>query len=1093
MAEITNRFIGIDKNQYAAATDYNVLHDYRSYNYVVTLAAIPREDYNNPDFFKNNSPLKYIVLKSSGKGSQTIDSAVISETATTDATKDLDSTIGAFNESGYGRFDFFIDNIEIEALWNLTSGSQPAKIRFDVTEPFSINGFIEAVRVNALAAGYENHLDAVFVLKFEFIGYKDGDGLSPPTSVPKSTRAFPININGMTLETNERGTVYRVACTSKNGMGLAEDGKLATTAKMKGATVKDVLENLMTQVEESRKQDQGAEETGPTFNEYKIEFVDGKKIDVKTLADAKINSDLRSNQVYVFPELTDKNDKNATKTVEKPTKANYVPSDEVISFASGVSIMDVITAVIRDSEYTKELLGSLEDAKQKNNGFIPWFRVTLDTQIKPGKNEKTGALNYIYTYKVRPFMTHYSRLPGQGRGLFDADEIKGQIRRSYNYLYTGKNVDILNFNLKFNHLFIQQRPYKLGNMDQSGTGNAGAASNATEVKEGKTEQDGTNKDQGLTKTIVVTSNSKMEGISGKAPQATPYFKLGQIMHETLLDTNDLNVIDLQIVGDPYYLVTSNIGNQEETEDDENEGITPTGEATYLGGDVLIDLSFRSPKDIKPDGWADFGSGLLPFSGVFQVTNLVNTFREGKFEQKLHALRLPGQLVTESGVKKAGAMIESAKAGEAQTKDSAPSSTGLRASNASIMNMLSRGLPTIGLPGVLANFSNAVGGAIGGVNTALQTTLQRVDDSLAPLNGALQQAGAALNSIAQVGGLIAAGNALINGFDNPGGAPGLGQNATGYNPYSSGIRLDTAGLSDMMNGTSQSDQSNVVAQSNVISSFIQDPSNLRTLNTNYYNNVVSERIPLADRNINNVGDKAAEATNSTLVDPKALAYKLGIDPKALSGLSGEQQSSLLSQLMSLADKIPENTDIAGLKSLGMSMANIYGASIPNLPALQPLTLAPLANLSTLDLQKIIASGANPANLPGALQVPVIAALYALLNKNKGIPNNGVVGTQQFNSQSVLDKIETAQSMGNKLQSNSNFANAQIGLGSVESNAANISQTVQGYGGYYVNSKTAFSQFGTQRKDSPIDKLMQTKSLAPLNTVNSTNNSTSGLTK
>jgi hypothetical protein len=1093
MAEITNRYIGTDKNQYSVATDYNVLHEYRSYNYVVTLAAITREEYNDPTFFKNNNPLNYVVLKSSGKGSRTIDSAVISDAASDTATQNLSSTIGAFNESGYGRFDFFIDNIEIESLWNLTSGSQPAKIRFDVTEPFSINGFIESVRVNALAAGYENHLDAVFVLKFEFIGYKDGDGLTPPSTVPKATRSFPININGMSLETSERGTVYKVACTSKNGMGLAEDGKLAATAKMKGSNVREVLDNLRAQVEESRKKDQGSEETGPSYNEYKIEFVDGPKIKASTLADSPINDALRSSQVYVFPELSDKNDKNATKTVEKPTKVSYNPSDEVVSFASGVSIMDVITAVIRDSEYTKDLLGSLEEAKQKNNGFIPWFRVTLDTQIKPGKNEKTGALNYIYTYKVRPFMTHYSRLPGQGRGLFDADEIKGQIRRSYNYLYTGKNVDILNFNLKFNYLFIQQRPYQLGNKDQSGTGDAAAASNNTELKEGKTEQDGTSRDQGTTKTIVVTSNSKSEGISGKAPQSTPYFKLGQIMHETLLDTNDLNVIDLQIVGDPYYLVTSNIGNQEETEDEENPGITTTGEATYLGGDVLIDLSFRSPKDIKPDGWADFGEGLLPFSGIYQVTNLINTFREGKFEQKLHALRLPGQLVTETGVKKVGAMLESAKAGETQTKDSAPGSAGSRPSSANLMNMLSRGLPTIGLPGVLANFSNAVGGAIGGVNTALQTTLQRVDDSIAPLNGAIQQAGAALNSLAQVGGLIAAGNALINGFDNPGGAPGLGQNSGGYNPYSSGVRLDTAGLSDMMNGTSQSDQSNVVAQSNVISSFIQDSSNLRTLNSNYYNNVVSERIPLADKNINNVGDKSAEVANSTLVDPKALAYKLGIDPKALSGLSGDQQSSLLSQLMSLASKIPENTDIAGLKSLGMSMSNIYGASIPNLPALQPLTLAPLAKLSTLDLQKIIASGANPASVPGALAVPAIAALYALLNKNKGIPNNGVVGGQQINGQSVLDKIETVQAMGNNLQSNSNFSSAQLGLGSVESNKANLSQTVQGYGGYYVDSKTSFAQFGTQRQDSPVDKLMQTKSSAPLNTVNSTNNRTSGLTK
>jgi len=161
IASSEKKFIGEDKAKYSVATNYNVLHDYRSYNYVVTLAAITRQEYNDPDFFKNNSPLNYVVLKSSGKGSKTIETAVISETATNDVVQSLDSTIGEFNQSGVGRFDYFIDNIEIESMWNVVSGSQPAKIRFDVTEPFGINGFIEAVRVNALAAGYENHREAL--------------------------------------------------------------------------------------------------------------------------------------------------------------------------------------------------------------------------------------------------------------------------------------------------------------------------------------------------------------------------------------------------------------------------------------------------------------------------------------------------------------------------------------------------------------------------------------------------------------------------------------------------------------------------------------------------------------------------------------------------------------------------------------------------------------------------------------------------------------------------------------------------------------------------------------------------------------------
>ena len=1090
--EIKNRNIGKEKGQYAAAEEYNVLHDYRSYNYVITLSALTREQYNSPDFFKKNPPLNYIVLKSSGKGVQQlklgadfttkiglteVDDEGNSNTVV-DSQKNAEASgiLSEFNSNGYGRFDFFIDNLEIDTLWNMTTGAQPSKIRFDVFEPFSINGFIEAVRVNALAAGFENHLDCPFALKIEFIGYPHGDGLPGPSVVPKSTRYFPVNINQMTLETSERGTMYKVACTSKNGMGLGEDGKLATTAKMKGANVKEVLESLMDQLTEARKQDSGTSET-KNFNEFKISFIDGPKKTAKELESAEINDFLRSNQVYVMPDPSDANDKSAIKTTEKPTKAKYDRTKETITFNSGASILDVITAVIRDSKYTEVMLGTLDKVIKENNGLVPWFRVTLKSEIKPGKNNKTSQVNYIYTYEVRPYMTHYSKLPGMGAGMFDADELKGQIRRSYNYLYTGKNVDILNFNLKFNNLYFQQRPYKMGNKDVNGTASAAAAAETKDLSEEEVEMDGKTDGQSPMKRLVVTSESSQMPIGGvgKDFQASSYFKLAHLLHETLLDSTDLQDIRLSILGDPYYLVTSSIGNQEEDEDPEKPGITTTGQAPYLGGDVFIDLNFRTPKDIKSNGWADFGDGLLPFSGIYKVTNIVNTFKEGKFEQQVSAYRLAGQVKNSPVTVTAQTPKEEAREGDSRTKDTASADvprSGSRASTAALMNLLSRGLPTAGLPGLLSNFTNAVGGAVGGVGTSLQTTLQRVDtavaDALAPVNGALQQAQSALNTIAQVGGLVAAGQALINGFD-AGGAPGLSNPVGGYNPYSSGIRVNTDGLS-----TPDTITASIAVQSRIVSSFIQDSNNLRILNQNYYNNVLSERIKISEQDVSNVGNRSLEVTNTTPVDPKALAYKLGIDPKELSGMSGSQQSNLLAQLSSLASKIPENTDLAGLKALGISLANIHGINIPNLPALQPLTTAPLANVPSFDLKKILASGGNSSNLPGALTIPGIAAFLALVNSNKNIPNNGIVGgAGQLNVQSTLDKVETAQGMSINLTASAsgNFSPAQLNLGSVESVMASNRETVQGYGGYYVISKTSYSQFGTQRTPSPIDNLMK----------------------
>ena len=1084
VAEYTNRFL-TDTKSYSnrQAADYNILHDYRSYNYVVTMFAISKENYNDPNYFKTlNGEPDYVILKSSGKGRRDISADAsyfeITTATTTGGTTgdDVNALLEDFNQNGYGRFDFFIENLEIDLTWNISSGAQPGQIKFEVVEPFSINGFIEALRVNALAAGYQNHYQAVYVLKVEFIGYPyDKAGkITEPEKIPKSTRFIPINLNQISLETSERGTVYRCAAAPRNNMGYGEDGKLATPAKMSGVTVGDVFKSLAEQLTESRKQDTGEKEP-KYFNEFKIQFEDedGKPVADPTgsiIGKSKINDELRSDQIYTFPEISDSNPKSSYQTPDPPKNTKYDGTKETISFGSQHSIIDVMTAVIRDSQYSVELLGKLDTVIKENNGLVNWFRIYLRTEIKPEINPKTNNHNYIYTYVVRPFKFHYSRLPGMGAGLFDGDDIRGQIRRSYNYIYSGKNVDIINFNLKVNQLFFQQRPFNMGNQN-SGTRNSQGATEQQQLEEKETPADKTNEDQKPIPTKVATDAASLDrfGLNGKSPQASPYMKLAQIMHDHLCESVDLNTIDLQIIGDPFYMVSAAMGNQVEEIDPKTSAITSEGSAPWVGGTVFIDLFFRTIKDIKPDGFGDFGK-LLPFSGIYQVNRVICSFRDGKFEQKLSCLRLPGQVVNEKRQNVYAVPLELPMPGDSKTIDSAISSvarSGVKPNNAQLLNILSRGLPSIGLPGILSNFSNAVGGALGGVGTALQTTLQRVDDTaqdlLAPVNSLLQQAQAGLNFAAQVGGLVAIGNALVNGYDQPSSAPGLGQTVGGYNPYTTGIRLDANGLNDLLVGDTQSNQATVNAQTDIVSSIVQDNTNRDLLNSfNYFNNF-DQRYPSGATQIGGVGNQIDQAMLATPNDPRALAAKLGIDPAQLSGLSRDQQSSLFDKMLSILSKVPENTDIAGLKALGISLANINGANISFLPALQPLTTSPIANISAKDLQKIIATGGNPANLPGATAIPAVAELNKLINQARNVPSNGILGgLGQLNSQSITDKYATAQQM-----------NVSSNRGSVESQSANIATVVQGTNGSSINQKTTYAQFGTQQTSSPIDKLMQTK--------------------
>jgi hypothetical protein len=141
----------------------NVLNSFRSYSYKFTFAALDKSILDTPtlDVFQQSSQ-NLIILKSGGKGSQKI-----TATASTDDTgqKMIDSFNGITNgvPASPGRFDMYIDNIEIETLMSFnekTGPTLPTKISFEVFEPYSINGFIESLQVAAVAAGYLSYTHA---------------------------------------------------------------------------------------------------------------------------------------------------------------------------------------------------------------------------------------------------------------------------------------------------------------------------------------------------------------------------------------------------------------------------------------------------------------------------------------------------------------------------------------------------------------------------------------------------------------------------------------------------------------------------------------------------------------------------------------------------------------------------------------------------------------------------------------------------------------------------------------------------------------------------------------------------------------------
>ena len=654
----------------------NVLHDYNSFNYLFTLSAVTPAELKDPNLIRDN-PESFIIAKSAGKIKDSINPTAAGNPL-------LKPLIQDFNKTSSGRFDLFINNVEINTIMAFSPSNNTTmatKVSFEIFEPYSMNGFMEALQVSALAAGFNTYLNAPFLLKVEFIGYKSSADVSFPklTKVGKNgTRYFVINITRCEFESAENGTKYRVSAIAHNETSFGDHNNLKETYQLVGTTVGQLLKSFEQSLNEASKDAAKSEQTKDDVNllydtyEIVIPSPTSSGFDYKTtykkIADAPISETLTSPANWAFAdpgETAVKNfDKSAGNSVKftttvnskdpcvnsitgdakTPTKINTDNVSEHAVYArSGESIQNVISNIVRDG-YGKTLL-KLKIENVLKDQLVEYFHVGVETEL--GKwNPRTRRHVVHHRYVVFPHLIHYSRIPLFQKAMSDHDlsYLKDLcILREYYYFYTGKNVDIRNFSIKYNNLFYQGYPRGMGNHTTLDN-NARSSDDRSGKQLGGVSED-------YSKNLLIPDAVRLpdpaqnaivplNGTAGKRDYYT-FDALVVNMHEAILRNTDMIKLDIEILGDPYYLVTGGIGNYRPR----NNGMAASidNEALYQSIDVLIYLEFRNPDDINPKtGSMIFNKSKAAVSGVYRVLRVQNIFNDGMFTQRLSLLRLPGQ-------------------------------------------------------------------------------------------------------------------------------------------------------------------------------------------------------------------------------------------------------------------------------------------------------------------------------------------------------------------------------------------------------------------------------------------------------------------
>ena len=373
-----------------------------------------------------------------------------------------------------------------------------------------------------------------------------------------------------------------------------------------------------------------------------------------------------------FPEFKEKYDK-SKKTFNRGNITLNL-KEMTLSFAKGSYITDIIETVILLSEYSLNLSKSTEQLPNVPTGHKPWFRiVTKCFELKDSFVKRITKQNpKLCVYSVIPFPVPDELFIGPDKYPAGVTEIRNNIVKGYNYIYTGLNTDILDFQLDYNFAFYQSVPTKTNKTANSSAANEDftADNNSTVTKSKRVEIRGGDPElKNSAGALSVRPQDQIDAADEGTENESPELKIAREMNKRIVNSNvDLLHLDMQIIGDPYFLPSSGMMNSDEvvrtyvdprsyyTADGQ---ITATGQAfgngrgelNHLNRICYVEVNFQTPIDLQTDGnnfifpnngayKNGFGESvrLGEFSGLYRVYKIVNSFRQGKFEQTLTLIR-----------------------------------------------------------------------------------------------------------------------------------------------------------------------------------------------------------------------------------------------------------------------------------------------------------------------------------------------------------------------------------------------------------------------------------------------------------------------
>lgn len=613
----------------------NKLFGYSVYNYHFTLSVISTGNYNSAAYMNNS--LGQIILASAGAAKET----------------ELVETLS-------GRHDYYIENLRVTGITGLnekTGNSNALNLSWTVIEPYSMGLFFQALQTAAKKQGYKNYADSVMLLTIKFTGHIDPDNLNIESEV--SRKYIPLKIRQIEMSVTAKGCSYDIDAYPFNESGFSDtfnqvkhDVKIIVDDEAP-KNVEQLLrksEKSLTHVVNQFMKERKDQKTTTYFDEIDIVFPDQTRDDesLNNIGSAKLGFSNYNKGETGFAEdnfvIED--------GVYKRGKMKVNTNNGVYTFDQGQLITDIINQAILTSDYPKF---ALKKANWTPEGEIKWWRIDVKVFFKGTEDPNTGYAPKKVVFRVEEFLIDAQKFtPPNSRNPGLENKWK-QIVKEYFYIYTGANLDVLGVQLRFNTGFYKALTADAGKLSEqyAGVGQSTGGSNTEQIgKQIESNPVGPPPDTHNQPTMIRFNkiNNSTSNKGGAFQSDDPATLAARQFHDLATTGNDMINLDINILGDPFYITSSGTGNYR-TAFTNKRGVNGDKEMNYENGEVYIAVYFRTPIDQNPndkntywDGGYYFGSkeSQFQFSGLFRVLKVESTFNAGKFLQELQLVRLPDQ-------------------------------------------------------------------------------------------------------------------------------------------------------------------------------------------------------------------------------------------------------------------------------------------------------------------------------------------------------------------------------------------------------------------------------------------------------------------